>query len=281
MTATLTHPDPALDELATDTIPPLLGKGRREAFDEPQHPRSERMASAVAPSSDDSGSWQRQALPRHPTPSFNPKSQDPIPLPLLNRLLTLYTTHANSFNDFCRELDLSMLELLDLLEHPDVTRALERLAHASETRAKLLARLTNDSAVSALIDLMDTTDKPETRRKAAGAILRHGKPPAKSAKREIRDALPLPLGEGRGEGHQLRPDPSPRATDPDAASAVESVRSYQTTSEPPPPRGEGRGEGLDPRTVPALGDAIDGPSAPSRASISPPSTITRAPPLAA
>lgn len=105
-----------------------------------------------------------------------------------------------------------MLELLDLLERPDVIRALERLAQASETRAKLLARVTSDAAVSALIDLMDTTDKPETRRKAAGAILRHGKPPAKSCKR-VADKLPLPLGEGRGESldqpKTLGANPSP------------------------------------------------------------------------
>ncbi len=152
------------------------------------------------------------------TPDSVLSPQDSSP----ERLITLYLDPDLTLADMAFTLGLSIPELLDLTERDEFKALLERYADAHRRRAAYLADAALVAAARTFSRLAETCDKPETARKAAGALVRMSHPPpADSPQESVPRATDSP-----SEGNRCR---APRATD----SPQESVP-RQPASEPAP-----------------------------------------------
>ena len=106
--------------------------------------------------------------PADPTPpaTANPK---PGPSP---PLLPLYIHLNYNLRALADHTGLDHLTLLDWLTHPDTRAKLKRLREAAEQSLTLRALEARRSAIDALEDVLNTTDDPIEKRRAATALLR-------------------------------------------------------------------------------------------------------------
>jgi len=159
-------------------------------------------------------------LPRDPlngeSRSFDRETPPgPPPLPCtreqLDRFLECYYDGRSSFPSIALALRVSVLELLDWLDHPEIRRVLDRLDRAATDRARSIATHQQAAALTVLEELATRFDEQtegtrdrQTRRLAAGAILRfHRSRP--------RGDAPAPAGG------------NPEATEPDSAASAASA----------------------------------------------------------
>ncbi len=138
------------------------------------------------------------------------------------RLLALYLDPTLTVADIAFTLGLSIPDLLELVERDEFKALFEQYAAAHEARAAALARVGLDLAARTFLRIAQTCDKPETARKAAGALVRLRtadspnratnslKEPARLAADSPKESVPSAAAP-RPAPHRRRP-PEPRAT---------------------------------------------------------------------
>lgn len=103
-----------------------------------------------------------------------PHAADPWPAdsPTFETILHLYLDPALTIGDIALSLGVSCATLIGLTKHPRFIELLDEFEQASEERAARLARCGLDLAARTFVKVAQSADKPETARKAAGAIVR-------------------------------------------------------------------------------------------------------------
>ncbi len=147
----------------------------------------------------------------------------PSHAPAVESLIRLYLDPALTIADIAKSLGLTCSQLIALTKLPLFIELLDEFEEATQERAARLVRCSIDLAARTFVRIAETADKPETARKAAGAIVRMHKDRARTTNR---DRGPDTGNPPRGTGFEHR------ATD-SLKESVASVAVAQTVRPPP------------------------------------------------
>ncbi len=152
----------------------------------------------------------------------------------INLLITMYYDPASSFINMAAALDVSVSDIIELLDHPDIRARIERIDAAAEVRLKSLEIHARIDCMTALASHgtrgdIDTTGQRETARKAASLIYR-GRPVPRVVPQEPAGEPMITSTEPCQPPHSTNPSDSPTQYASTPASSPASSSSWSSSS---------------------------------------------------